>query len=77
MAYSHDFSIPSSDKCLLPYYGGCPYTRTCIASAIDVNCGVCLPGFFVNPSDSGGECLSKLFILASCNIFINMLQLLL
>ena len=39
----HSFSI---DKCLIPYYGGCPTSRECITSEFDVNCGNCLPGFF-------------------------------
>ena len=40
--YTH-FSI---DKCLLPYYGGCSYTRICVTSEFDVNCRNCFPGFF-------------------------------
>ena len=49
----------NGDKCLLPYYGGCPYSRECVTSEFAVNCGPCLPGFAPNPSDRGGICLSK------------------
>ena len=35
----------TTDKCLLPYYGGCSGTRECISSEFDVNCRVCLGGF--------------------------------
>ena len=33
----------SADKCLLPYYGGCDYTRECETSRLQVTCGDCLP----------------------------------
>ena len=31
--------------CLLPYYGGCSFTRECETSELDVNCNSCLEGF--------------------------------
>ncbi len=37
------------DKCRLPYYGGCDYTRICSSSVFDANCGSCLPGYFELP----------------------------
>ena len=50
------FLLP--DKCLLPYYGGCSYTRPCLSSEFDVGCGPCLPGLAeANPVVS--DCLSK------------------
>ena len=51
--------VSTTDKCLTPYYGGCDYTRVCITSEFDVNCGNCLPGFATNPADISGPCLSK------------------
>ena len=51
--------VSTTDKCLAPYYGGCDYTRVCLTSEFDVNCGNCLPGFATNPADIGGPCLSK------------------
>ena len=33
-----------ADKCLFPYYGGCPMVRECITSESGRRCGSCLPG---------------------------------
>ena len=49
----------TTDKCLIPYYGGCSYTRECITSEFDVNCGGCLPGFVENPANTAGDCLGE------------------
>ena len=43
-----------TDKCLMPYYGGCPYDRECIPSETGVSCGDCLPGLF---EYSDGVCI--------------------
>lgn len=48
-----------ADKCLLPYYGGCPLTRECVTSEFDINCGACLPGYAIDRFDPFGECLRK------------------
>ena len=49
----------TTDKCLVPYYGGCPLSRECLSSEFDVNCGACLNGFITDPTDPGGPCLRK------------------
>ena len=49
------------DKCMLPHYGACPYTRLCESSVFGVRCGSCLPGFARNPADFSGDCIRKLF----------------
>ena len=33
-----------ADKCRLPYYGDCDYTRECVTTEFGQNCGNCLPG---------------------------------
>jgi hypothetical protein len=38
-------NVLCENKCLMPYYGGCPYDRECIPSETGVSCGDCLPGF--------------------------------
>ena len=52
------------DKCRLPYYGGCPLTRRCVTSDLDVDCTDCLTGFVEDPANPGGACLRK-FVFAS------------
>ena len=47
----------TTDKCLLPHYGGCFGTRECISSEFDVTCGACLDGF----NDLSGLCAGKLY----------------
>ena len=56
------FSCFPTDKCRLPYYGGCPYTRECITSEFDVNCGACLSGFIQDPNNNTAfaPCIRKL-----------------
>ena len=58
----HEFHIvlSATDKCRLPYYGGCPFTRECLSSALDVGCPSCLFGFVEDPANPGGECLREL-----------------
>ena len=34
-----------TDKCLLPYYGSCSFTRECESTDLDVNCRFCRPGW--------------------------------
>ena len=50
-----------ADKCRLPYYGGCEFTRECISTEFDQTCGLCLPG--LTPDFSGdpafGPCIRK------------------
>lgn len=50
----------ATDKCKFPYYGGCPFTRECLTSALDVGCPRCLPGFVDDPANPGGACLREL-----------------
>ena len=52
--------LSATDKCRLPYYGGCPFTRECLSSALDVGCPSCLFGFVEDPVNPGGECLREL-----------------
>lgn len=47
------FDLPSTDKCLAPYYGGCDPTRECLNSRNGVSCGDCLPGYVDIPGESG------------------------
>ena len=54
-------SIWNADKCLLPYYGGCPYSRQCITSKFTVYCDDCLFGFAEDPTNIGA-CLSKTLV---------------
>ena len=49
-----------SDKCLAPYYGSCSFTRVCEVTDLDVNCGLCRPGFARNPAAIFGDCIGKL-----------------
>ncbi len=60
-----------ADKCLFPYYGGCPYSRKCVFTDLDLNCGLCRPGWARNPAAPLGECLGKLFILYGSHIHNN------
>ncbi len=53
-------SMCHADKCLFPYYGGCPYSRDCLYSNSDAVCGTCRPGWATNPASPGGECLCML-----------------
>ena len=48
-----------ADKCRLPNYGGCPYTRECVSSALNAGCTRCLTGFVEHPFNIGGECLRE------------------
>lgn len=58
--FHFNFSVClSTDKCRLPYYGGCVFTRECLSGALDVGCPRCLNGFVENPSDPSGECLGE------------------
>ena len=50
-----------ADKCMLPHYGACPYTRLCETSVFGVRCGSCLPGYARNPADFSGDCIGELF----------------
>ena len=51
-----------ADKCLLPHYGACPYSRLCETSVFGVRCGNCLPGGARQTRfDSTGNCIRKLF----------------
>ena len=34
-----------ADKCRLPYYGDCDFTRECVTTAFGQNCGDCLSGY--------------------------------
>ena len=65
LSLSYCFSLCSTDKCRLPYYGGCPYTRECITSEFDVNCGACLSGFIPDPNNNT-NCIGK-WIRSSAN----------
>ena len=49
--YSFQHTFLYVDKCMLPYYGGCDYTESCISTTFDVNCGDCLPGYFRHPGE--------------------------
>lgn len=49
--------LSHTDKCRLPYYGGCPKTRECITSEFDVNCGFCLLGYMEDPDMPERDCL--------------------
>ena len=51
-----DFLPP--DKCYLPYYGGCSYTRLCITSDHSVSCGDCLPGL-AEADPITNDCIGK------------------
>ena len=55
-----------TDKCLLPYYGGCDLTRKCMSHRFGVRCGGCLEGFIIDPDDSRGPCLRKLPFSIGC-----------
>ena len=52
-----------ADKCRLPYYGGCDFTRECVTTTFGQNCGSCLPG--LTPDLSGdpiaGPCIRKYY----------------
>jgi hypothetical protein len=50
------------NKCRLPYYGGCPFTRQCLTSALDVGCTDCLTGFVPDPANPGAACLPAIVI---------------
>ena len=50
-----------ADKCLLPYYGGCSYTRQCNSFDLGANCSDCLPGYF-EAEPMRTDCICKLFI---------------
>lgn len=60
MHYHCNGVIVATDKCRFPYYGGCPFTRECLTSALDVGCPRCLSGFVDDPTDPGGACLREL-----------------
>ena len=46
-------TVLCTDKCVMPYYGGCPYSRKCYSSHTGASCGGCLPGF----TQSLGRCV--------------------
>ena len=54
-----------ADKCLLPHYGACPYTRLCETSVFGVRCGLCLPGYARNVTSLSGDCIGKFFCIIS------------
>ena len=55
----HFSTLPTTDKCLLPYYGGCSYSRECQTATFQASCGDCLPGFVSDPNNLGGDCLGE------------------
>ena len=50
-----------TDKCRLPYYGACHFTRECVSTEFGQNCGDCLSG--LTPDLAGdtttGPCIRK------------------
>ena len=55
----------ATDKCRLPYYGGCPHTRVCETltfSYYGVRCLGCVTGFVEDPANPDGECLRTLLM---------------
>ena len=61
----HAFFCSHADKCLLPHYGACPYTRLCETSVFGVRCGLCLPGYARNVTSLSGDCIGKFFCIIS------------
>ena len=53
----------ATDKCRLPFYGGCPFTRVCLSSALDVGCPSCISGFVEDPANPGGACLREFDVM--------------
>lgn len=56
------FSFCTSDKCLLPYYGGCHPTRLCANLGITVSCDTCLDGFY-EADEADLFCTGEEFVL--------------
>ncbi len=58
------------DKCSLPYYGGCQFTRLCFSDEGDtVICGQCLAGFITNTiTSNAGPCPGKLITQTTCHM---------
>ena len=65
-------SVSHTDKCRVPYYGGCSFTRECITSEADVNCGDCLPGFMEDPTNTtaGADCIRKGLYTCSNTVYV-------
>ena len=62
-------TFSATDKCRLPHYGGCPFTRVCLSSAYEVRCSTCVSGFVEDPADPHGECLNVICHAASINYY--------
>ena len=59
---SHLYLFFPADKCRLPFYGGCSYTKQCATSSLSANCRDCLPGLV----DIGEfDCVRKLYLISN------------
>ena len=66
--FSLFFLIPClADKCCLPYYGGCSYTRQCNSTENGTICGSCLFGYEEDPEDPSGDCIRKQILSNPCH----------
>lgn len=54
----------ATDKCRLPFYGGCPFTIECLSSVLTVDCPTCISGFVEDPADPGGVSLIDAIIIS-------------